>query len=151
MAGWTNRGKTRLLEAFFRSQWNGNSLPTNLYVVLLSAAPDQDDNTMADLTEITGSGYTSGGFQLSRNTTDFDTLTEDDTNDKGKIYIKNVYWTASGGSIPTSGNATHAALTDDHATVANREVIAYWDITDSSVADGAILQLEDLELDLNES
>jgi hypothetical protein len=43
-------------------------------------------------------------------------------------------------------------LTDDNATVANREIIAYWDLTSPrSVSDGQTLTLQDCQLDLNES
>ena len=149
MAGWTNKGKMRALEAAFRG---GDTF----YVALVTSAnaPGPDTNTLGDLTQIaTGNGYSDGGYQLTGNATDFDTLTEDDTNDRGLIQIKDVAWTASGGPIPSSGDeARYAALTDDNATVANREVLAYWDLSsDRSVSSGDPLTLQDLELRLNES
>lgn len=149
MAGWTNRGKYKVLGWSLRQE----TMETNLYVALVKSTPDCDDNLMSDLTEIAaGNGYTAGGFQLTPNSTDFDTWTEDDSGDKGLVKIKNVYWTASGGPIPSDSNdATYAVLTDDNATVANREVYHYWNITDSTVLDGAILQLEDLEISIDES
>lgn len=69
------------------------------------------------------------------------------------VQIKDVSWTASGGSIPSSGSgARYAVLTDDNATVGNREVLAYWDLTsDRTVSDGQTLTLQDLEIDANES
>src|SRR3989304_2358639 len=125
MAGMTNKGKARIYNGFFRN----TSVPTNLNIALVTSAtaPTADTNTMADLTQIaTGKGYTDGGYQLRRNNTALETLTEDDTNDWALIQIKDVVWTASGGSIPASGNgARYAVLTDDNATVANREVITW--------------------------
>ena len=108
---------------------------------------------MSDLTEIAaGNGYTSGGYQLTPNSTDFDTWTEVDASDKATLKIKDVPWTASGGSIPDDeADATYAVLTDDNVTVSSREVYLYWNITDFTVKDGAIVQLEDLEIDINES
>lgn len=151
MAGFTNRGKYLLLNEMFRNSTEF----TNFYVVLVTSAvaPGPDTNTLADLTEIAaGNGYTSGGFQLVRNSTDFDVLTEDDTGDVGYIQIKNVAWTASGGSIPASGNgARYAVLTTDEVTVANRQVLAYWDlVSDRVVSITQTLTLIDLELRLTE-
>jgi hypothetical protein len=152
MAGWTNKGKMSILDAYFRNA----GAPTNFYVALVTSAtaPDADTNTLGDLTEIaSANGYTTGGYQLTKNSTDFDTLTEDDTNDRGLIQIKDISWTASGGAIPGSGNAArYAVLLDDNGTVASREVYQYWDLGgDTTVATGQILQLEDLEIRINES
>jgi hypothetical protein len=152
MAGWTNRGKYLILDSYFR----GATDPTNFYVALVTsaAAPTQDTNTLSQLTQIgAGNGYTDGGYQLSRNSTDFDSLVEDDTGDQGELQIKDVVWTASGGPIPSSGSgARYAVLTDDNATVGSRQVIAYWDLgSDRTVSDGQSLTLQNCELDLNES
>lgn len=148
--GLTNRGAYRLLEWFGRGTWKGGGMPTNWYVALITdAAFDPDWNVMGDVTEITGSGYTAGGVQLTPGATDFDVLTEVDASDWALTQIKDIYWLANGGSIPTAGDACMAVLTDDNATVADREIIWAWDITDSSVADGAVLQLEDLEMKLD--
>ncbi len=146
---WTNRGKYNALDMLFR----GAAAPTNFYIALITSAtaPTADTNTLSDLTEITaGNGYTSGGYQLTRNSTDFDTLTEDDTNDRGVVEIKDVAWTASGGNIPGSGNgARYAVLTGYNATVANREVWAWWDLSsDKSVSDGQTLTLQNATLRL---
>jgi hypothetical protein len=129
--------------------------PTTFYVALVTSAtaPTADTNTLGDLTQIAaGNGYTSGGIAVARNSTDFDTLTEDDTNDRGDLQIKDLTWTASGGSIPGSGNgARYAVLTDDNATVNSREVYAYWDLTsDRSVSTGQTLTLQNLEIRLSE-
>jgi hypothetical protein len=152
MAGWTNRLKYNFLNWIFRAQ----TVPTNFYIALVTSAtaPTQDTNTLSQLTEIAaGNGYTTGGYQLAKNATDFDTLTEDDALDKGIIKIKDVTWTASGGNIPASGNgARYAVLTDDNGTVGSREVLGYWSLTsDRTVSSGQNLTLQDLEIDLNES
>jgi len=148
-SGLTNKGAYEILNMVFR----GETPPTNFYVALVTAddVPTQDTDTLGDLTEIAaGNGYSSGGYQLDRNSTDFDTLNEDDTNNKAVLQIKNVTFTASGGSIPASGNdARYAVLTDDNATVANRKVYAWFDLGAAySVADGDALTLVDLEVDL---
>ena len=109
---------------------------------------------MSDLTQInTGNGYADGGYQLTPGATDFDVWNEDDAGDQGEIQIKDIVWTASGGPIPSSGSgARYAVLTDDNATVANREILAYWDlVSDRSVSSGQTLTLQDCEIDLNES
>ena len=152
MPGWTNKGKMSILEAYFRNA----GAPTNFYIALVTSAtaPTADANLMSDLTEIAaGNGYTTGGYQLTKNSTDFDSLTENDTDDRGEIQVKDVVWTASGGSIPDSGSgARYAVLTDDNATIADREIYCYWDLaSDRSVSDGQTLTLQDLELRLTES
>ncbi|MCK5613039.1 hypothetical protein KAR91_64800 [Candidatus Pacearchaeota archaeon] len=151
MAGWTNRGKFSVLDWAFR----GATIPTNFYVGLVTSAtaPTADINTFGELTEITaGNGYTTGGFSLTPNGTDFDSLTEDDTTDKALLQIKDVAWTASGGNIPSAGNgARYAVLLDDNGTVGSRLVLAFWDLTsDRTVSDTQTLTLIDLELDLTE-
>jgi hypothetical protein len=148
-SGITNRGKYKLLDWVFRA----STLPTNFYVALCTSAatPTVDTNTFSELTEIAaGNGYTAGGISLTKNSTDFDVLTEDDTGDLGKIQIKDLTWTASGGSLPGSGNgARWAVLTDDNATQGNRIVLAWWDLTsDRSVSVGQPLTLQDCELRL---
>lgn len=152
MAGWTNKGKAAIMDGYFRA----TGIPTSFYVALVTAdsTPDADTNTMADLTEIAaGNGYTSGGEAIDRNDTDFDSLTENDTDDRGDLQIKDITWTASGGSIPDSGTgARWAVLTDDHTTVASREVYCYWSLASArTVTDGQDLTLQNLELRLQES
>lgn len=152
MAGWTNRGKYALLGWAFR----GQTIPTNFYMALWTsaAAPTADTNLMSDGTQIaTGNGYSDGGYQLTPGATDYDVWTEDDTNDRALVQIKDIVWTASGGSIPASGNgARYAVHTDDNATVASREIYHYFDLSsDRSVSDGQTLTLQDCEIRINES
>jgi hypothetical protein len=152
MSGWTNKGKMSILDAYFRDA----GAPTNFYVMLFTdaTAPTADTNTESQLTEIAdGNGYTTGGYQLTKNSTDFDVLTEDDTNDRALIQIKDVVWTASGGSIPDSGDgARYVMITDDNATIADREAYQYFDlVSERSVSDGQTLTLQNLEIRLTES
>lgn len=151
MAGWTNKGKAHVMGIVFQNI----AEKTNYYIGLVTdaVAPTADTNTFGQLTEITaGNGYATGGYQLTPGSTDFDTLTEDDANDKGIVKIKDVAWTASGGSIPSGGSgARYAVLIDDNGTVGSREVYAFWDLTSArSVGAGAVFTLQDLELDLTE-
>lgn len=143
-SGLTDKGATKLFDIAFR----GATPPTNFYVALVTSAtaPTTATNTLSQLTEIAaGNGYTSGGMSLSRNSTDFDTLTEADP---AILQIKDLVWTASGGTLPASGDgARYAVLTDDNGTVGSREVYAWWDLTsDRSVSDTQTLTLTDLQL-----
>jgi len=152
MAGWTNKGKYTCLDIFCRNA----AEPTVFYLALCTSAvaPTADTNTFSDLTEIAGgNGYTAGGISVARNATDFDVLTEDDTNDRALVQIKNEVWTASGGPIPASGNgARWAILTDDNVTQGSRIVNFYWDlVSDRSVSSGQTLTLIDCEARINET
>ena len=131
------------------------AMPTNLYVALVTSAiaPTVDIKTLGELTEIAaGNGYTTGGYQLTPGATDFDVMTEDDTGDKALTQIKDIAWQASGGSIPDSGDgARYAVLTDDNGVVANRQVIAAWDLVSDRLATaGFAITLEDCELQATE-
>lgn len=146
MAG--NKLKLRILDSYFR----GATLPSNFYIALVTDTPTADTNTFGELSEMSaGNGYTSGGIQLAPNSTDFDSLIEDDTNDRANLQIKDIEWTASGGTIPSTGSVpTYAVMIGDNATVANREVFTFWDISTVTVSnDGDILSLQDLELRLS--
>lgn len=151
MAGWTNRLKYNMLGWVFRA----TALPTNFYIALVTSAvaPTADTNTKSELTEIAnGNGYTTGGTSLTKNSTDFDVLTEDDSNDRALVQLKDIVWTASGGSLPGSGNgARYAILTDDNATQGSREVYTFWDLTsDRSVSVGQTLTLQNCEIRITE-
>jgi len=150
-SGITNRGKKNFLDYIFR---NATEV-TNFYIFLITSAvtPTVDINTKSELTEIaTGNGYTAGGISLNRDSTDFDTLTEDDTNDRALIQLKNIVWTASGGNLPSSGNgARYAILTDDNGTLGSREVWTFWDlVSDRTISDTQTLTLIDCEMRLTE-
>ena len=150
MAGWTNKGKYKVLGWALR----GETLEASFYLALTSDAPVADTNTLSDLTEITaGNGYTEGGQAVALDSTDFDTWTEDDTNDRGLVQLKDFSWTANGGSIPSADTAPrYVVLLDDHATPGSREVYHYWDMGAAiTTVDGTSLILQDLEIRINES
>lgn len=147
MSGMTNRGKYLRDDAYFR----GATPPTKFYLALCTAAvaPNPDTNVLGDLTEIAaGNGYTAGGQQVNRNATDFDSLVENDGNDRDELQLKDFSWTAVAGPLPASGaGARWAALVDDNATPANRQVIAYWDLaSDRAVSSGQTMTLQNCEL-----
>ena len=147
--GWTNKGKYHVHNVV----WRNGTEPTNYYLALVTSAtaPTADTNTLSQLTEIAaGNGYTTGGYSLARNSTDFDVLTEDDTGDQAYIQLKDIAWTASGGNLPSSGNgARWAVLTDDNGTVGSREVYAWFDLTaDRTVSDGQTLTLQNCQLNI---
>lgn len=123
----TNRGMFLILAMAFRNT------DESLYLVLLTndTPPTVDANTLADVSEMAaGNGYTSGGQAITRNSTDFDSLVEDDTGDSATILIKDIAWTASGGTLPASGNSpAYWGLTTGEVTVSARQLIAYGDIT----------------------
>lgn len=150
MAGWTNKGKYANALLWTR----GTSPATAFYMALIKSTPDADDNTMADVTEVAaGNGYTSGGISVARNATDFDTVTEDDTNDYAYAQIKDIVWTASGGPIPSdSAGATYVIITDDNATVGSRNVFHYASLSSARVvSDGQTLTIQNFELRWAES
>ena len=152
MAGFTNRGKMRMLKGWFQAL----STPTNFLIALVTSAvaPIASTNTLSELTQIaSGNGYTTNGISLNRNATDFVSLTEDDSADRAYIRLKDIVWTASGGSMPSSGSgARYAVITDDNVTPASRDVLQYFDLAaDRTISVGQTLTLSAAEFRLNET
>ena len=108
-------------------------------------APGPNTNVLSDLQEIgTGNGYSAGGEAVERGiTTGFDNLTEDDTNNQGYLQLQNVEWTASGGSIPATGDGIrYPVLVDDAANV-----LCFWDLgTYDSISSGQKFTIQDAEI-----
>lgn len=139
-SGWTNRGLFNAMGVYLKNATE----PTTFYAVLvtdtvslLTTATRQDINTFADLAnEIpAGNGYTSGGLALPRDATGFPTTSEDDTNNRSDFTVKDLVWTATGGSLPGSGTgARYCVITDDNATLNSREVIAVIDLGGNKIA-----------------
>ena len=149
-SSFTNRGKFKMFDWVFR----GTAMPTNFYVALVTDAtkPTPDINTLGELTELADTnGYAEGGISLTKNSTDFDTLTEDDAEDRALIRIKDLIWTATG-TFPASGDpARYAVLTDDNGTFGSREVYAYWDLREGrTLANTETLTLQDLTMRFEE-
>ena len=148
----TNRGKLRILQGFFRESF----LQTGFTIVLVTAdnIPTVDTNLMSELTEIVaGNGYISGGVAISRDVIGFPTELENDAGDLSTITMKDVIFTASGGTLPLSGNGVKfAILADNNATLANREVFAFAEFTTVSILfDTQILSIKNLNFTLKES
>lgn len=152
--GWTNRLKYNILDVYFRGASIAGS-GFGAFLATAAVAPGADTNLKTDLTEIAlGNGYDdAGGLDVNQDSTDFDVLTEDDTNDRGLVQIKDLSWTAGGGPIPASGAGAHyLILTDRHATVTSREALVYWDFgVDVGISDGQILTLQNAEIRINHS
>lgn len=152
MAGITNRGKWLILNYYFRRQ---GSLPGSFYIALCreTVAPNEDTNTMSELVEITaGNGYTSGGQQIQANTTGFDGGGEDDTYNKAYVKRTDTQFLATIGYLPSDQvGARYAVLTDDNATLGDRQIIAWWDLgANRVVSPSQSLLLEDCILQLEE-
>jgi hypothetical protein len=143
----TNRFKFTNLGVFFRNAAEDANF--TLLLALNSAPPTADTNTFSELAEIAaGNGYTSGGVTVNRDSTDFDTLTEDDGNDRAFIQMKDFVFTASGGNLPSSGNgARWGILADANATLGSRLVYVGFDfVSDRTVSDGQALTIQNMEL-----
>lgn len=146
-SGITNKGAWHFFNIVLR---NGTE-PTNYYLVLVTDAvtPTVDHNTLSEFTQIpSGNGYTTNGISINRDSTDFDVMNEDDTDNRVEAQLKNIAWTASGGSLPGSGTgARWALLTDDNGTPANRLVLAWFDLGSNRIATvGQVITLADCEL-----
>lgn len=144
---WTNRGKYNNLLKNYRS---GDSF----FFALLTAAtvPTAAINTLGELTQIAaGNGYAAGGIALTGNATDFDVLTEDDTNNRALVQLRDLVFTPTGGPLPASGaGVSYAALTGPNATVGSREVNQTWDLPGGphSVSAGQAMTIQDAEIRL---
>lgn len=147
MAGFTNRGKFAIMEAYFKG--TAQYIPGAFKVALATNAdaPTQDDNVLADVTECPSEfGYVAGGLATTRGDPDFG-VTEDDTNDRARADIADRVWTASGGSMPSTA-ARYCLLLDDDSTP---NMIAYGDLSsDRQVSDTQTLTLENWYLDLTQ-
>ena len=143
MNGLTLRGLKRLLAIAFQ----GETPPVDFYLALVQAspAPTALTTTLSGLTQVAnGNGYVTGGVALNRDAVDFDVLEEDTTGLSVYLQIRDVSWTAVGGSI---ASAAYAVLTDSHATIGSREVWAYWPFGAArTVTVGRTLPLSDLEI-----
>lgn len=156
MAGFTNRGKIRVLEIALANTAQSGYIPTGFAVHLCTpaTAPTAGTNTITALTEVAdGNGYSTAGYSINRNLTDWDVQTEDDANTYSYMQLKDVAWTAAGGDIPSAGSgARYAILTNNTSTLASREVYMYWDLSsERTVSNGQTLTLQNCEARLSES
>lgn len=129
--------------AEFDIVYRGAAAPANFKLALCTAAnvPTEKTNTLGELVEIAvGAGYNAGGITINRNTTDFQTLTEDDTNDKAICVIRDLTLTASGGPIPLIGSGAAFAV----LTTPTGDVWRAWDIRDSGGSSRAVSNTQSL-------
>ena len=145
----TNRGKYLILQGVFRNM----GLPASFYMALAdqTTTPTVDHNAFSEHTEVpAGNGYTSGGIALARNATDWDVLTEDDTNDRALVQAKDLVWTASGGNLPASGTgARWLDCLDDNVTIGSRQIFGSFDLASNrTVSDGQTLTIQNAEFRL---
>jgi hypothetical protein len=150
-SGVTNRGAFLIAGA---SLTNATE-PTNFYIALVTSAttPTVDHNTLSEFTEIAnGNGYTTGGLIIARTVAggglDWASATEDDTDNRAEFILEDAVWTASGGSLPASGNgARWALLLDDNVTVGDRQVYVWWDlVSDRTVSVGQTITVSAAEV-----
>lgn len=148
MAGFTNKFKKLLLEAFCLN----TSVPSSFKLALLmsTATLTSDTNVWADVSahEIdTGFGYVTKGNSVARSSGGFDDLTEDDSANTGYIRLTDVTFTASGGPIPATGNGARYAVLMDNSD----NILAWWDFgSDRSVTDTQSILVQNAELRLEE-
>lgn len=138
MAGWTNRGAYEVVGTI-----RGETDSTGYTLYALNGTPDADDNVFTDLTE--ASNY-DGEQSISKNSTDFDTWTEDDASDVAYLQLKDIVVTASGGTCTT----TASALLDNNGTENSREILWYWAYgATQNIPDGSTLTLVDLQISIS--
>lgn len=138
----TNRGKQLIGAGYF----GGGTIQTNFYWILFTSAvaPTVDTAVTTGLTEIAnGNGYATGGLIKAANGTNFP-FVQDDTNDRTEADPPDLVWTASGGSLPASGNgARYLGLTTGAEAAGSRQLIAYYDLgSDRSVSVSQTLTLQ---------
>lgn len=146
----TNKGKYLIMGTYFRNE----TAPSVFYAPLFidDVAPTVDTNVVGDLSQIaTGNGYADGGPSVARSAVGFDVWTEDDTNDRALVQAADIVYTASGGTLPASGEgARYMGVSDDNATVANRQLLGVFDlVSQRQVSDGQALTIQDAEFRLS--
>ncbi len=135
----TNRSKATLLGTYFRKETVME--PNGFSIALITSAGVSTNPgeqvaptpsnclTWSDCSQNeipAGNGYVAGGIAIQRGTADWTSLTEDPTNNRAFVTLKNVSWTATGGNLPASGpGAAYAVLMDD---TANRNVLIVLDL-----------------------
>ena len=143
MAFWTNIALFRALDRYYR----GAPPPGFFYLAFVTdtPAPTAQTQTLSELTEIAaGNGYSSGGIPLT--IAPFPTFIQEAAASSAEL--KDIVVGAVGGPIPSSGSgARYAVLTNDNATIADREVYFVWDMASERViADGGTLVMSDAML-----
>ena len=154
MAGWTNKGKAKMLGHALNPGVAAYTPPGAWYCILTNTLPTVDTNIVSDVGElVTANGYTRGGNTVALGAF---TMDEDDSADIGGATAPNQTFTASGGDI---GPVHYMCLTSDlddagaAATGAsqNRVIYAWWDIgAIAGITNGQSLVVNAPELRLTE-
>ena len=146
--GFTNRGKLRVLQMALQDR-----VSTGYFVALVTdtVAPNADTNLFSELEEIAaGNGYSSGGQAVARSLVGFPVENEDDAIDKSSVTMRDVFFAASGGDLPSSGDGiSFVILTDNNPTISSREVLAFAEFdSPKTLSDTEILSILDLMFSL---
>lgn len=153
MAGMTNICKSNLLSHFFRSS-GGPSLDFRAVLITGANVPGPDTIYMSDVVEIAGgNGYTSGGHVIRGGVDGFPWTEIDDEGDKGILRLKDITFTASGGSIPSSAApARYLLVVQDISDADNRKVYMWFDLSsDIVLSDGQKLEISGMVVEIMES
>ena len=93
-------------------------------IMLTNTAPVATNTVFANLTDIAaGNGYTAGGTALT-------SVTITPSGTTATISAQKVVFTASGGTLPSTGTFRYAVLYND--TAASKNLIAWWDYASST-------------------
>lgn len=121
--GWTDRGRLRVLQRLH----DGTALPGSYKVHLCTEVDEPGAETvlLSELTQIAnGNGYSTNGIDVAISTSNA-SVADGGVANKATLTVS-VVVTATG-NVPASGNPiAYVVLTDDNATVANREVLYFW-------------------------
>jgi len=113
--------------------------------ILMDTAFAFDKDTHATYGDVSANELAAGnGYSLSGEVLSSGELTEDDSNDRGRMTWGNITWTASGGSIGATGAAVVVGFGSSDDTVVG--CIDYG--SDYTVADGSSFQLQSLAVNL---
>lgn len=124
-SGWYNKGLAALMHGDF------SLLSSGIKIMLLktSYTYDPDHDFVNQLSEISATNYT-GGFGGSGRKTLSVTVSEDDTNNRGKAVFSNVTWSALGGAVNDTVGA--AVIFHEGTSDADSVLIAYFDLADTA-------------------
>jgi len=114
-----------------------------LKIILMNDSFAFDKDAHATLSDVTSDQLsTANGYTQDDKTLANLSLSEDDTNDQGKMTCDDVSWTASGGSIGPTGAAI---IYDD--TTGDDTVIGCIDFgTDYTISDGSNFEIQNIEI-----
>jgi hypothetical protein len=115
----TNRGAARLVAS---GGWAGLTAPHVLLLARNQAVPTVDLNTVSQITEYAGTGYTGGFGGASRQVPGSLAVNEDDTNDRAELDAADVTFTGVVGPAPI---APLAAIVEEITDDAGSNVIAF--------------------------